>query len=85
MQLETITSCLIALTWEEEADPHLATTSFQVIVEIDKISPEPPLLRLNNPSSLSCSPSDLPVPAGCTISDTNQDAIGLLVHLGIYE
>jgi len=29
----------------EEADPHLATASFQVTVESDKISPEPSLLQ----------------------------------------
>ena len=29
----------------EEADPHLTTTSFQVVVESDKVSPEHPLLQ----------------------------------------
>ena len=29
----------------EEAEPHLTTTSFQVIIESDKVSPQPPLLQ----------------------------------------
>ena len=39
----------------EEADPHHTTTSFQVIVERDKVSPEHPLLwtkQSNFPQSL---------------------------------
>jgi len=37
----------------EEANAHLAPFSFQAVVESNKVSPEPPLLRLNNPRSLS--------------------------------
>jgi len=33
----------------EEADPHLTTTSFQVVGEYDKVSPEPPLLQTEEP------------------------------------
>ncbi|KAK4820222.1 hypothetical protein QYF61_021727 [Mycteria americana] len=29
----------------EETDPHLSTTSFQAVVESDKVSPQPPLLQ----------------------------------------
>ena len=43
----------------EEANPHLTTTSFQAVVGSNKVSFEPPLPWLNNPSSLSCSPQDL--------------------------
>ena len=35
----------LTLPLGEEANPHLATTSFQVIEESGKVSPEPPLLR----------------------------------------
>ena len=48
MQLEAIPSsyhCYLG----EEADSHLTTTSFQVAVESDKISPEPPLLQTELP------------------------------------
>ena len=38
------------------ANPHLTTASFQGVVDSNKVSPEPPLLWLNNPSSLSRSP-----------------------------
>ena len=29
----------------EEADPHITTTSLQVVEEINKVTPEPPLLH----------------------------------------
>lgn len=34
-------------TWDvaEEPDPHLATISFQVIVESNMVAPEPPFLQ----------------------------------------
>lgn len=35
-----------------ETDPHLATSSFQEVVESDKVSPSRLFSRLNNPSSL---------------------------------
>lgn len=41
--------------WGEEAEPHLPTPSFQALVESDKVTLDPPFLRLNTPSSLSCS------------------------------
>jgi len=33
----------------EEADPHLATTSFQAVEERDKVIPEPPLFHTEQP------------------------------------
>jgi len=42
VQFEAITSHPIASYLEEEADPHLATTSFQVVVESNNVSPVPP-------------------------------------------
>ena len=45
MQLEAIPSSSIASYSGEEADPHLAITSVQVVVESDKVSLEPPLLQ----------------------------------------
>ncbi|KAK4826066.1 hypothetical protein QYF61_005025 [Mycteria americana] len=121
-QLEAISSCLIACYVGEETNSHLATTSFQVVVESDKVSPQPPFLQAKQPQfpqpllirlllqtlhQLHCPSLDslqhlnvslvvggpklntgfegdnrFPTPAGHTIPDTSQDAIGLLGHLG---
>ena len=43
-QLEAIPSSPITSHMREEADPQLTTTSFQVVIESNKVSPEPPLL-----------------------------------------
>ena len=45
--LEAIPSCPITSYLWEEADPQLPTPSFQVVVESHKVSPEPPLLQLD--------------------------------------
>ncbi|KAK4827372.1 hypothetical protein QYF61_017310 [Mycteria americana] len=130
-QLEAISSCPITCYLGEETDPHLSTTSFQVVVESDKVSPQPPFLQakqsqfpqpllirllLQTLHQLRCPSLDtlqhlnvslgvggpklntvfevrphqcrvqghdhFPSPAGHTISDTSQDAIGFLGHLG---
>ena len=44
MQPEAITYCLI-ISYLEEINHHLATTSFQVVSDSDKVSPKPPLLQ----------------------------------------
>ena len=44
-QLEAIPSSPIASHTREEADPQLTTTSLQVVIESNKVSPEPPLLQ----------------------------------------
>ena len=44
MQLETVSSCPIASYAGEEPCPHLSTTSFQEVVESNKVPPAPPLL-----------------------------------------
>ncbi|KAK4816771.1 hypothetical protein QYF61_022769, partial [Mycteria americana] len=44
-QLEAISSCPITCYLGEETDPHLSTTSFQVVVESKKVSPQPPFLQ----------------------------------------
>ena len=38
-QLEAVSCCPIACYLGEETDTHLAITSFQVVVESDKVSP----------------------------------------------
>ncbi|KAK4810277.1 hypothetical protein QYF61_015307 [Mycteria americana] len=130
-QLEAISSHPITCYLGEETDPHLSTTSFQVVVESDKVSPQPPFLQAKQPQfpqpllirlllqtlpQLRCPSLDtlqqlnvllvvrgpkvntvfevrphqcrvqghdhFPSPAGHTISDTSQDAIGFLGHLG---
>ena len=45
MQLEAIPSHSITGYTGEEANSHLAITSFQGVKESDKVSPEPPLLQ----------------------------------------
>ncbi|KAK4818960.1 hypothetical protein QYF61_022627, partial [Mycteria americana] len=49
VQLEGISSCPITSYLGEETDPHLSTTSFQVAVESDKVSPQPPFLQAKQP------------------------------------
>ncbi|KAK4823617.1 hypothetical protein QYF61_004220 [Mycteria americana] len=44
-----ISSCPMACYVGEETDPHLSTTSFQVVVESDKVSPQPPFLQARQP------------------------------------
>jgi len=41
VQLEAISSHFITCYLGEETDSHLATTSFQAVVESDKVSPQP--------------------------------------------
>ena len=53
VQLEAVSSHPIASYLIEETDPHLATPSFQVVVESDKVSPQPPLLQAEQPQFLS--------------------------------
>ncbi|KAK4827063.1 hypothetical protein QYF61_013704, partial [Mycteria americana] len=44
-QLEAISSCPITCYLGEETDPHLSTASFQVVVESNEVSPQPPFLQ----------------------------------------
>lgn len=44
-QVEAIPSSLIACDVGEEADPHHATASFQILIESDKVFPKPPLFQ----------------------------------------
>ncbi|KAK4829457.1 LOW QUALITY PROTEIN: hypothetical protein QYF61_004675, partial [Mycteria americana] len=118
VQLEAISSHPITCYLGAETDPHLTTPSFQVVVESDKVSPQPPFLQAKQPQfsqpllirltlhQLCCPSLDtlqhlnvslvergpklntvferhdhFPSPAGHTIFDTSQDAIGLLGHL----
>ncbi|KAK4817835.1 hypothetical protein QYF61_000670 [Mycteria americana] len=49
VQLEAISSCPITCYLGEETDPHLSTTSFQAVVESNKVSPQPPFLQAEQP------------------------------------
>ncbi|KAF1556984.1 Collagen alpha-1(XXI) chain, partial [Eudyptula minor] len=49
VQLEAISSRPIACYLGEETDTHLATTSFQGVVESDEVSPQPPFLQAKQP------------------------------------
>ncbi|KAK4822584.1 LOW QUALITY PROTEIN: hypothetical protein QYF61_017170 [Mycteria americana] len=48
-QLEAISSCASACYLGEQTDPHLATASFQIVVESNKVSPQPPFLQAKQP------------------------------------
>jgi len=41
-QLDAFSSCPIAGYLREQTDTHLTTTFFQVVVESEKVSPQPP-------------------------------------------
>jgi len=67
MQLEAIASHPIDRYLGEETNTHLTTPSFQVVVESEKVSPQPPLLQTKQPQFLqllfiykTCSPDPLP-------------------------
>ncbi|KAK4831253.1 hypothetical protein QYF61_016485 [Mycteria americana] len=49
VQLEAISSRSVASYLREETDSHLTTTSFQVVVESNKVSPQPPFLQAKQP------------------------------------
>ncbi|GAB0186314.1 hypothetical protein GRJ2_001096700 [Grus japonensis] len=49
MQLKTISSHPITCYLGEETNTHLATTSFQVAVETNKVAPQPPFLQAKQP------------------------------------
>jgi len=49
MQLEAIASRPIAGYLGEETNAHLTTTSFQAVLESNKVSPQPPLLQTEQP------------------------------------
>ncbi|GAB0177002.1 solute carrier family 13 member 4 [Grus japonensis] len=131
VQLEAVFPHAIASHLGEETNTHLATASFRVVVDSDKVSPQPPLLQVKQPQfpqlllirlvlytlhKLCCPSLDKlqhlnvllvvrspklntelevqphqcrvqgddhsPSPAGHTMSDTSQDAVGFLGHLG---
>ena len=45
MQLEYFASCPVASYLGEETNTRLTTASFQVVIESDKVPPQPPLLQ----------------------------------------
>ena len=49
VQLEAISPCPITCCLGEAMDTHLATISFQVVVESNKVSSEPPFLQTKQP------------------------------------
>jgi len=49
MQLEAITSFLVASYLGEKTNIRLTTTSSQVVVQSNKVSPQPPLLQTKQP------------------------------------
>jgi len=48
-QLEAIFSCPVTCYLGKQTNPHLATISFQVVEESDKVSPQPPFLQAEQP------------------------------------
>lgn len=51
-QLEAISSCSIACSLKGGTSPHLATTSFQGVMESNKDPPEPPFVQVKQPQHL---------------------------------
>lgn len=70
VQFEPISSCSIACPLQEETDTHLAMTSFQVIAESEKVSPDSSLLQDKRPSFLIHSSQDLCSTSLCNHSDS---------------
>ncbi|KAK4832619.1 hypothetical protein QYF61_024600 [Mycteria americana] len=97
-QLEAVSSFSITCYVGEETDTHLSTTSFQTVHQLrcpslDTLQHLNVSLVVGGPklnTAFEVQPHQCPVqghdhfpsPAGHTISDTSQDAIGLLGHLG---
>ena len=48
-QLEAVSSRPITCYLGKETNTHLVTTFFQVVVESEKVSPQPPFLRAKQP------------------------------------
>ncbi|KAK4820818.1 hypothetical protein QYF61_007212, partial [Mycteria americana] len=97
-QLEAISSCPITCYLGEETDPHLSTTSFQTLhqlrcpsldtlqhLNVPLVVGGPKLNTVFEVRPHHCrvqGHNHFPSPAGHTIFDINQDAIGFLGHLG---
>ncbi|KAK4810927.1 hypothetical protein QYF61_013335 [Mycteria americana] len=97
-QLEAISSCPIICYLGEETDPHLSTTSFQTLhqllcpsldtlqhLNIPLVVRGPKVNTVFEVRPHQCrvqGHNHFPSPAGHTIFDTSQDAIGFLGHLG---
>ncbi|KAK4832279.1 hypothetical protein QYF61_021678 [Mycteria americana] len=98
VQLEAISSCPMVCYLGEETDTHLSTTSFQTLhqlccpslgtlqhLSVSLVVRGPKLNTVFEVWLHQCQvqgANHFPTPAGHTISDTSQDAIGLLGHLG---
>ena len=48
-QLEAVSSHLVTCYLGKETNTHPITTSFQAVVESDKVSPQPPFLHAKQP------------------------------------
>lgn len=48
-QFEIMPSCSLTIFLGEEAHPHMATLSFQAVLESDKVTHEPPFLQAKQP------------------------------------
>ncbi|KAK4810786.1 hypothetical protein QYF61_008758 [Mycteria americana] len=97
-QLEAISSHPITCYLGKETDPHLSTTSFQTLHQLRCSSldalqhlnvflvvrgPKPNTVFEVRPHQCRVQGYDhFPSPSGHTVSDTSQDAIGFLGHLG---
>ncbi|KAK4817898.1 hypothetical protein QYF61_002282 [Mycteria americana] len=93
-QLEAISSCPITCYLGKETDPHLSTTSFQLRcpsldtlqhLNVSLVVGGPKLNTVFEVQPHQCQVQGhdhFPTPAGHTIFDTSQDAIGFLGRLG---
>ncbi|XP_053940070.1 uncharacterized protein LOC128854090 [Cuculus canorus] len=81
-QLEAIPPCPVPCHLGEEASIHLSTTSFQVVVESNKVSPQPPLLQAKQPQFPHPLLISLVLQLCCTSLDTLQSLNVLLAAKG---
>ncbi|PKU27690.1 ryanodine receptor hypothetical protein [Limosa lapponica baueri] len=81
VQLEAVSSCHIACTLGEETDAHFSSPSFQLVVESEKVSSQPPFLQAEQ--------SQLPQPflTGLVLQTPRQlhcSSLDMLQHLNVF-
>ncbi|KAK4825176.1 LOW QUALITY PROTEIN: hypothetical protein QYF61_024656, partial [Mycteria americana] len=78
VQPEAISSCPITCYLGEETNPHLSTTSFQVLVESNEVSLQPPLLQAKQPQFPQ------PILIRLTLHQLRCPSLDTLQHLNVF-
>ncbi|GAB0195154.1 hypothetical protein GRJ2_001980700 [Grus japonensis] len=80
VQLEAISSCSVTCHFGEDTNTHLATTSFQVAAESNKVSPQPSFLQAKQPQC----PQLLLIRLGLqTLHQLHCPSLDVLQHLNV--